>query len=116
DCHDPETMALRVTRPAFITGIKALKAHQGIKDYDVNRDATRQEMRTYVCAQCHVEYYFRGPEKTLTYPWHNGIKVEEIEQYYDEQEFSDWTHGVTGAPVLKAQHPEFETWSQGIHA
>ncbi len=116
DCHDPETMQLRVTRPAFLTGIKTLKAHQGHKDYDVNRDATRQEMRSYVCAQCHVEYYFRGSEKTLTYPWHNGLKVEEIEKYYDDQEYTDWTHGVTGAPVLKAQHPEFETWSQGIHA
>lgn len=24
---------------------------------DVNAEATHQEMRTYVCAQCHVEYY-----------------------------------------------------------
>jgi nitrite reductase (cytochrome c-552) len=116
DCHDPETMQLRVTRPGFINGIKALKAHQGDADYDVNRDATRQEMRTYACAQCHVEYYFKGEQKTLTYPWENGIKVEEIEKYYDDLGFSDWTHGVTGAPVLKAQHPEFELWSQGIHA
>jgi nitrite reductase (cytochrome c-552) len=116
DCHDPATMQLRVTRPGFVNGIKALKAHQGLADYDVNRDATRQEMRTYACAQCHVEYYFKGEEKTLTYPWANGIKVEEIEKYYDDLEFSDWTHGVTGAPVLKAQHPEFELWSQGVHA
>ena len=67
DCHDSQTMALRVTRPAFMTGIQALKASQGVQNYDVNRDATRQEMRTYVCGQCHVEYYFKGPEKTLTY-------------------------------------------------
>jgi nitrite reductase (cytochrome c-552) len=116
DCHDPETMQLRVTRPGFINGIKALKAHQGVADYDVNRDATRQEMRTFACAQCHVEYYFQGEQKTLTYPWENGIKVEEIEKYYDDRDYADWTHGVTGAPVLKAQHPEFELWSQGIHS
>ena len=68
DCHDSQTMALRVTRPAFMEGIKAFKASQGVADYDVNRDASRQEMRTFVCGQCHVEYYFKGPEKTLTYP------------------------------------------------
>ena len=116
DCHDPASMKLRVTRPAFITGIKALKASQGVKDYDPNRDATHQEMRTFACAQCHVEYYFKGAGKLLTYPWANGLKVEQIEAYYDEQNFSDWTHAESGAPILKAQHPEFETWSQGIHA
>src|SRR5690606_32305216 len=75
DCHDPETMRLRVTRPAFINGMRVLKASQGIEDYDVNVEATRQEMRTYVCAQCHVEYHFQGPEKRLVYPWHKGLKA-----------------------------------------
>lgn len=116
DCHDPGTMALRVTRPGFLENIKMLKAHQGVKDYEVNRDATRQEMRSYVCAQCHVEYYFKGPEKRLTYPWADGIKADEILAYYDRLGFKDWVHGETSAPVLKAQHPEFEMWSQGIHA
>ena len=82
DCHDPETMALRVTRPAFIEGIRALKASQGVKDYDVNTMATRQEMRSYVCGQCHVEYYFKGADKRLTYPWAKGLKVDEIYAYY----------------------------------
>jgi nitrite reductase (cytochrome c-552) len=116
DCHDPATMQLRVTRPGFIEGIRALKASQGITDYDVNRDATRQEMRAFVCGQCHVEYYFHGPEKRLTYPWSKGLQVEQILSYYDETQFKDWTHAETGAPVLKAQHPEFEMWNQGIHA
>ncbi|HOY54122.1 MAG TPA: ammonia-forming cytochrome c nitrite reductase subunit c552 [Opitutaceae bacterium] len=116
DCHDPATMALRVSRPAFIEGMRNLKASQGVKDYDVNRDATRQEMRSFVCGQCHVEYYFKGSEKRLTYPWHNGLKVEQIAAYYDNAGFKDWTHADTGAPALKAQHPEFEMWNQGIHA
>ena len=116
DCHDPETMQLRVTRPGFLEGIRAYKASQGIADYDVNRDATRQEMRTYVCGQCHVEYYFKGKEKRLVYPWAKGLKAENILDYYDEIGFKDWTHKDTGAPVLKAQHPEFELWNQGIHA
>lgn len=116
DCHDPETMALRVTRPGFIEGIRALKAAQGVADYDVNRDATRLEMRAFVCGQCHVEYYFQGAEKRLTYPWTKGLKADEILAYYEETGFKDWTHAETGAPALKAQHPEFEMWNQGIHA
>jgi nitrite reductase (cytochrome c-552) len=116
DCHVPETMQLRVTRPAFLEGMRAFKAGQGVKDYDVNRDATRQEMRAFVCGQCHVEYYFKGPEKRLVYPWANGLRVDQILAYYDREQFKDWTHAETGAPVLKAQHPEFEMWNQGIHA
>jgi nitrite reductase (cytochrome c-552) len=113
DCHDPETMALRVTRPGFIEGMRALKQDP---KYDVNKQATRQEMRAFVCGQCHVEYYFKGPEKRLTYPWAKGLKIENIQAYYDEVGFKDWVHAETGAPVLKAQHPEFEMWNQGIHA
>jgi nitrite reductase (cytochrome c-552) len=116
DCHDPKTMQLRVTRPGFLEGMRALKASQGVKEYDVNTMATRQEMRSFVCGQCHVEYYFKGKEKRLVYPWHNGLKIENIQAYYDAQKFTDWTHKETGAPTLKAQHPEFEMWNQGIHA
>jgi nitrite reductase (cytochrome c-552) len=116
DCHSPDTMQLRVTRPGFMEGIRALKASQGVLNYDVNSMATRQEMRVFVCGQCHVEYYFRGPEKRLVYPWSRGIKVDDIMGYYDEVKFKDWTYATTGAEVLKAQHPEFELYNQGIHA
>jgi nitrite reductase (cytochrome c-552) len=137
DCHSPTTMELRVTRPGFIRGIQALAAgkeplphipsidrwRQGnrAQPYDPNTDSTRQEMRSFVCGQCHVEYYC-GPKATLFYPWNNGLKVEQIEAYYDSYKFDDghrfydWQHEETGAEVLKAQHPEFEMWSQGIHA
>jgi nitrite reductase (cytochrome c-552) len=108
DCHDPETMDLRITRPAF----KNAMAARGI---DLSK-ATRQEMRTYVCAQCHVEYYFKGDNKVLTFPWTNGLNIDDIEKYYDEAGFKDWVHGETGAPMLKMQHPEFEMWSTGVHA
>jgi nitrite reductase (cytochrome c-552) len=116
DCHDPATMQLRVTRPGFLEGITAMKAAQGVAGYDVNRDATHQEMRAFVCGQCHVEYYFKGPEKRLVYPWTKGLKADDILGYYDENPHDDWTHAESGAKVLKAQHPEFEMWNQGIHA
>ena len=116
DCHDPQTMQLRVTRPAFVEGIKALKASQGVKDYDVNKMATRQEMRSYVCGQCHVTYYFKPPDKTLTFPWTKGLRVEDIIAHEDENKIKEWEHPDTGAPLIKARHPEFEVWSMGVHA
>lgn len=132
DCHDPQSMALRITRPGFINGIQTLAQSDAPVPhlpsverwrtlgkegtYDPNTMASRQEMRTFVCAQCHVEYHFKGEEKLLTYPWKNGLTMDGAEQYYDEIGFKDWAHKESGAPVLKAQHPEFEMWSQGIHA
>jgi nitrite reductase (cytochrome c-552) len=137
DCHDPKMMSLRVTRPGFMNGIQALAASDvptphlpsieawrkgsRAKPYDPNVDASRQEMRSFVCGQCHVEYYC-GPKETLFFPWGKGLRVEQIESYYDDHKFPDGTpfydfaHAETGAHVLKAQHPEFETWSQGVHA
>jgi nitrite reductase (cytochrome c-552) len=74
-------------------------------------------MRSYVCAQCHVEYYFDPDNnRAVTYPWAQGLRVEQMEAYYEEKGFSDWTHGTTGGRMLKAQHPEFELWNQGTHA
>lgn len=108
DCHDPKTMALRVQRPAFIEAMQ----RRGI---DVTK-ATREQMRSYVCGQCHVEYYFKGEGKYLTFPWDKGLSVDSIEAYYDEYGFKDWDHETSGAPMIKMQHPEFETWSTGIHA
>lgn len=137
DCHDPKLMELRVTRPGFILGIAALansseptphipsierwRATDRKQPYDPNLDSSRQEKRSFVCGQCHVEYYC-GPKTTLFFPWNAGLKVEQIEQTYDSYKFPDghrffdWQHAETGAEVLKAQHPEFELWSQGIHA
>lgn len=107
DCHDPATMDLRITRPAFLNAMET----RGI---DLSR-ATRQEVRTYVCAQCHVEYYFAGSNKLLTFPWAKGLSVDSIDAYYTEIQFSDWTHAETGSGVLKMQHPEFETFSSSLH-
>lgn len=107
DCHDAKTMQLQITRPGLIEAFQ----RQG-KDV---KDATHQEMRTLVCAQCHVEYYFKGEGKYLTFPWDKGFKMEEMEKYYDETGYSDWTHNLSRAPMLKAQHPDYEIFRFGVH-
>lgn len=132
DCHEPATMRLRVTRPGLIEGLRELaraqaplphlpslmrwRAGSRVRDYDVNAEASHQELRSLVCAQCHVEYAFMGDGKRLTYPWRQGLGAEAMEAWYDEAGHVDWTHAASGAGLLKAQHPEFELWSQGIHA
>ena len=114
DCHDAKTMNLRISRPALVEAF----ARNG---KDIN-DATHQEMRSLVCAQCHVEYYFDknrpGSEGSayLTLPWDKGMSVEAMEEYYDEKGFKDWTHKISKAPMLKAQHPGYEVYLTGIHA
>lgn len=137
DCHDPKSMALRVTRPGFLRGIQALaassaeapalpsiaawRAGKRERPYDPNEDASRNEMRSFVCGQCHVEYYC-GTKLPLTFPWGQGLRVEQIEAFWDALKFPDGTafydyqQAETGAHVLKAQHPEFELWNQGVHA
>ena len=108
DCHDPQTMNLRITRPALAEAFE----RQGI---DISQ-ATRQEMRSLVCAQCHVEYYFQTPGNYLTFPWDEGMLAEEMETYFDYVGHVDWVHGLSRAPMLKAQHPDYELYSTGIHA
>ena len=107
DCHDPATMNLTITRPALIEAF----ARQG---KDITK-ATVQELRSLVCAQCHVEYYFAGDKKTVTFPWDKGFTVEAMEEYYDELDYADYTHKLSRAPILKAQHPDYEIAMMGIH-
>jgi nitrite reductase (cytochrome c-552) len=114
DCHNNETMELQISRPALIEAFQ----RQG---KDIN-SFTHNEMRSLVCAQCHVEYFF-DPDRPeakgiqyLTHPWDKGFKVEEMEAYYDERNFSDWTHSISKAPMLKAQHPGYEVYLTGVHA
>src|SRR5690606_8548393 len=137
DCHDPDSMNVRVTRPGFIQGIRrlaesdapvpAIESIQIWRDgdrkepYDPNQHASRNEMRSFVCGQCHVEYYC-GDKMPLTFPWGKGLTADDIEAFWDEMKFPDGTpfvdyeHAETGARILKAQHPEFEMWNQGVHA
>lgn len=116
DCHNPETMELQVNRKYLNDALKAEGKSVTLEN------ATQQDMRTMVCAQCHVEYYFKKTplangktSMVVTLPWAEGTSVESIEKYYDNIEFSDWVHQISKTPMLKAQHPEYETWKTGAH-
>ncbi|MCG9895404.1 MAG: ammonia-forming cytochrome c nitrite reductase subunit c552 [Fimbriimonadaceae bacterium] len=109
DCHDSKTMKLQISRPALKEALVA----QG-KDL---AKITHQEMRSLVCAQCHVEYYFKGKkEQKLTFPWDYGTTAEAMEKYYEESGHTDWTHAISGAKMVKMQHPDYEMYMEGIHA
>lgn len=119
DCHDNKTMQLTVTRDYLKRALDTEKSMPFA-------EASHQDMRSLVCAQCHVEYYFKktkwddkGEEKTanvVTLPWDKGFAAEDMEEYYDEIGFTDWTHALSKAPMLKAQHPDFETFMTGVHS
>ncbi len=113
DCHDTTSKefeegkpALRVARPHVLRALETV----GWKFEDLDKHGKRAA----VCANCHVEYYFKD-KKDVTFPWTKGIDVDSIEKYYDEIQFADWTHALSKAPMLKTQHPDFEIWSQGVH-
>ncbi|MBP7052921.1 MAG: ammonia-forming cytochrome c nitrite reductase subunit c552 [Phycisphaerae bacterium] len=113
DCHDPQTLRLRITRPALKEAFAAMGK-------DINQ-ATHQEMRSLVCAQCHVEYYFRtdpqeGMKNYLVFPWAKGTTLEAMLAFYDGVEHTDYVHAISGAPIIKAQHPDYELYLTGIHA
>jgi len=129
-CHDPADMKLR------ISSVPLKEAFQKL-GVDLDK-ATRNEMRSYVCGQCHVEYYFQnakfGPAAKPVFPWttgatpdkpFGGIDPENIYEYYKDHGavemkgmegwFADWVHPVSKTPMLKAQHPEFEMSANGPH-
>jgi nitrite reductase (cytochrome c-552) len=107
DCHEPENMNLQLSRPALVEAL----TRRGVD----TKKVTQQEMRSLVCAQCHVEYYMRGEEKYLVFPWDKGFTVEEMERYYDEIDFYDYIHTLSKTPIIKAQHPDWELAMMGIH-
>lgn len=107
DCHDPDTMRLTITRPALVEAYER-------RGMDIEQ-ATHQEMRSLVCAQCHVEYYF-GEDNYLIFPWDKGTEPEQVEAYFDEIGHADWIHALSRTPMIKIQHPDYELFKTGIHA
>jgi nitrite reductase (cytochrome c-552) len=105
NCHEAGTMRLVITNPAVEAALKA----EGIDWHTY----TRQQMRSLVCANCHVTYFFAGANKLLTVPWADGTRVEDIIKYEDSVNFADWTYPGAGTPIMKARHPDYELYSAG---
>ncbi len=120
-CHDPATMELRLYSVPLSDYLKSQ-----------NRDwskISRNEKRSLICAQCHVEYYFtakgNGVWQKPVFPWANGFGPEDMYQYYKshgpkdaqgkETQFVDFVHAVSKTPIIKMQHPDYETYVDGPH-
>ncbi|MFZ7173398.1 ammonia-forming nitrite reductase cytochrome c552 subunit [[Pasteurella] aerogenes] len=115
DCHDTTSKefaegkpALRIARPNSLRALEALGKKFSTLD--------KTDQRAAICANCHVEYYFdKNVTNNVVFPWYNGVDVNDMEKYYDDIEFKDWVHALSKAPMLKAQHPDYETWMLGVH-
>jgi len=113
DCHDSRDMSLRISR-GFTLG----KALESLK-VDPSK-LTRQDMRSLVCAQCHVTYNIRkdGSMKSvgIYFPWQGSrwgdISVENvIRQIRSDPSVGEWKQNVTGFKLAFIRHPEFEMFS-----
>lgn len=112
DCHDTRSEEFKKGEPALTLSRPYVeRAFDAIgKKFS---EQSQLDKQASVCAHCHVEYFF--DKGAVKFPWDQGTDVESMERYYDSINFSDWTHQLSKTPMLKAQHPGFETWRMGIH-
>ena len=94
DCHNPTDMSLRISRPGLINSL-VLRGYE--KDPVQGVKADRNEMRTLVCAQCHVEYYFKP----------TGTKVKVIGESIAQDSSKKWWNGT------QKTYDEFDSWRDG---
>ncbi|TVQ10341.1 MAG: ammonia-forming cytochrome c nitrite reductase subunit c552 [Balneolaceae bacterium] len=105
-CHEAEDMSLKIALPALAETFARMG--QDVSGF------SHQQMRSLTCAQCHVEYYF-GENNYLIFPWDEGMTAEDMARYFDKRGFADWIHPLSKAPMIKAQHPDYEVFTTGIH-
>ena len=96
---------------------KMVVTHQYVNEA-LGENAGEIKAASLACGQCHIEYYFTPEDSEAMMPYHSVAEMtpEAILAYYDELGFSDWEQPGTGTKMLKAQHPELETYLQGVHA
>ncbi|TXE89355.1 ammonia-forming cytochrome c nitrite reductase subunit c552 [Campylobacter volucris] len=94
DCHTPNNMSLRLTR---VAAINALIERGYERDPEQGVKASREEMRTLVCSQCHVEYYFRP----------TGEKVKITGESIANDSSKKWWDGT------QKTYDEFDSWRDG---
>ena len=113
DCHNNRDMSLRISR-GFTLG-------KGLDKLGVDRSKlTQQDMRTLVCAQCHVTYSIPKDaamhSTDVFFPWDGSrwgkITIENIiAKLRNNPPSGEWTQSVTGFKLAFIRHPEFELFS-----
>jgi nitrite reductase (cytochrome c-552) len=113
NCHNNKDMALRIHQPP----LKKAMADMGV---DVTKQG-RQEMRSLVCAQCHVTYIIpKDAEMKSTdvfFPWQGSkvgdISIENIINVLrSNPAYGEWKQAVTGYKFGYIRHPEYELYSR----
>jgi nitrite reductase (cytochrome c-552) len=109
-------MNLRISRPTLLEAFEAMG-----RDIE---EVSHQEMRSLVCAQCHVEYYFNKEIAEgvdyLVFPWKNGTTIEGHGKVSTMNwVFPDWNtrHYEPGTHTcLKdSAHPDYEIYLNSCH-
>lgn len=103
DCHGEEPGVVHINREHLILALE---------ENDLSEKFTDRQL---ACAQCHVDYYMTKEENITTLPWDMGLGSKEAYEYHQADGFFDWEHPRTGAKLIKAQHPETETFEGSIH-
>lgn len=112
-CHDAKDASLLIHNQ-FTLG-KALE-EMGV---DTSKLST-QDMRSLVCAQCHVTYVVQKDphmrSENVFFPWQNSkeghIAIEDIiKTIRSDPSHLEWTQAVTGFKLGFLRHPEYELFS-----
>ena len=103
------------------TDLKVISFRDGFRKIGVMKKPDSRMM----CAQCHVEYacgmgfeFDTGnkigfkDQRTNHMPL---MQVRQLLEHYKAINFYDFKHEVTGARLVKLQHPEAETYSGSVH-
>ncbi len=118
DCHENKNMGLKLSRWTLTNALK---------DVGKNPDQlTRQEMRSLVCAQCHVTYVIPKDKEMKSldvfFPWQGSkegkISVENIIKVIrSDPAYGEWKQNVTGFKVGYIRHPEYEFYTfNSVHS
>ena len=103
-CHDPATLDLRLTQPAFLAAL----AERGVDPARL----PREELGSYVCAQCHAARFLDWEAGRARLPF----TAEGLVALSEQSPLADWRHAESGTSLLKLRSPEFELWTMGAHA
>jgi formate-dependent nitrite reductase cytochrome c552 subunit len=136
-CHDPHGTQPRVVRDALIQAVGkdpagnifAKGGKTDLKEIDFRGfrkiGVMAKTDSRMMCAQCHVEYNCNagtqwsdggkvgyGDQRTNHFPLKNA---KDLLEHYKKLDFFDFKHAVTGARLIKMQHPEAEAYAGSVH-